>query len=938
MAAHLSPFPIPHEPWPPVRLEIHHVATIPDRTMDAEAGEPQEDVNSAPLAAGLINLQIKSLDILNTSKSIENIGDTLLPSGSAERAASTSQCVSECIEATNHDACPGYSPSKRPFDKWIRSIHRKARQRSPLLGSQQTTLPFSLHGTRLDGSLSPRPSMNRESSSSGSSFRFVSAIRSVSVSLASASIMTRSRRNTLLSRRISRTDRSSKASGPGPRMSEDSTMLDKVNSTDAAATERALQRRRVLEELIATEEGYIGDIRLLMNASRASYKMDTSSNTFLGLRSSINKNLGEIVELHEEILGNLHQAVPFSEYTQLELPPESATDSCQPAPIPGHRRWASLDGSVRYDGCISCLPSVQALLAEPQVAAEVSRAFAKKMNRFFIYKEYGAKYELMIKDVASANEAMPQWETYQKGIETLASILDSEKHSKEKSRKAMTMGDLLVKPIQRICKYPLLFAELLKHTPVSDCPNSHMEVDNVLTRMREAMAEINRAADDSLTKSVLERTWLLQDRLVFNNQRLDAVSKDRIRAFGHVRLCGTLHICWQSPTGVDGRYFICLLYRDVLCLASAGKADQIYIIHACINLQGTSVVDADNGRGLQCHTAPFSWKLVFECNHQLYEMIMTACTSKEEMEWRTRLSRPANEEPEPRNTNLSGSLDLEMKSLGAIFGKPGTIARRISIHRATTVGPKSPLCQVVLKNTSLVRDSVGSASGALTINRSQSLLASHSRIPVLAPARGERARLEALISDVWSREVLPLPGMTARARSEHLVRTSASTVMRKLSVASITSSFARRSTTVVQKPYAPEAKSISGLRRRCWKSSVEDHWPGLMGTDADTLRRRKRARTVQSFSVRSEEELAVSEQPAEERLASAGRDEIALRVSSANSIRTDHCVSLTKHPTRSADEGCYRHTPMSEVFGYERVAKAMGQKSERIHGFKRFFR
>lgn len=67
------------------------------------------------------------------------------------------------------------------------------------------------------------------------------------------------------------------------------------------------------------------------------------------------------------------------------------------------------------------------------------------------------------------------------------------------------------------------------------------------------------------------------------------------------------------------------------------------------------------------------------------------------------------------------------------------------------------------------------------------------RIPTVAPSRVERVRLENLLSDVWSRDILPFPGMTGRARSEHLVRASASSMMRKLSVASITSNFTKRS-------------------------------------------------------------------------------------------------------------------------------------------------
>jgi hypothetical protein len=67
------------------------------------------------------------------------------------------------------------------------------------------------------------------------------------------------------------------------------------------------------------------------------------------------------------------------------------------------------------------------------------------MNRFFIYEEYGAKYELMIKDVAEAHRTMPGWLSYQKGLEVLASSLGSADNRGNQSRKALTAGDLLVK-------------------------------------------------------------------------------------------------------------------------------------------------------------------------------------------------------------------------------------------------------------------------------------------------------------------------------------------------------------------------------------------------------------------------------------------------------------------------------------------------------------
>ena len=73
-------------------------------------------------------------------------------------------------------------------------------------------------------------------------------------------------------------------------------------------------------------------------------------------------------------------------------------------------------------------------------------------------------------------------------------------------------------PIQRVCRYPLMFAELLKQTPVCDCPDSHTEIEKVLSRLRETTAEINRATDNPRMKITMEKTWILQDRLLLSDQ------------------------------------------------------------------------------------------------------------------------------------------------------------------------------------------------------------------------------------------------------------------------------------------------------------------------------------------------------------------------------------------------------------------------------------
>jgi hypothetical protein len=50
---------------------------------------------------------------------------------------------------------------------------------------------------------------------------------------------------------------------------------------------------------------------------------------------------------------------------------------------------------------------------------------------------------------------------------------------------------------------------------------------------------------------------------------------------------------------------------------------------------------------------------------------MTACTPKEELEWRCRLDRQFTDRDECKETNWFSWLSLDIKSLGTVFGKPG---------------------------------------------------------------------------------------------------------------------------------------------------------------------------------------------------------------------------------------------------------------------------
>ena len=114
----------------------------------------------------------------------------------------------------------------------------------------------------------------------------------------------------------------------------------------------------------------------------------------VGLRSSINQNLAEIVELHEEILGDLHRTVPDSEYTQLELQDAALKNG----PHPTHRRWRSLDAVPEHTEGMSWLHKVPGMVADPQVVGEVAKIFGKRVSNNMAENTRKAKSALLILD------------------------------------------------------------------------------------------------------------------------------------------------------------------------------------------------------------------------------------------------------------------------------------------------------------------------------------------------------------------------------------------------------------------------------------------------------------------------------------------------------------------------------------------------------------
>ena len=72
------------------------------------------------------------------------------------------------------------------------------------------------------------------------------------------------------------------------------------------------------------------------------------------------------------------------------------------------------------------------------------------MTRFFVYEEYGAKYEVTLRDMASASKHIPNWHAYERGIEALAHSLVGNTSRDGSNRKGLTFEDLLIKVVPKL--------------------------------------------------------------------------------------------------------------------------------------------------------------------------------------------------------------------------------------------------------------------------------------------------------------------------------------------------------------------------------------------------------------------------------------------------------------------------------------------------------
>jgi hypothetical protein len=290
-------------------------------------------------------------------------------------------------------------------------------------------------------------------------------------------------------------------------------------------------------------------------------------------------------------------------------------------------------------------------------------------------------------------------------------------------------------------------------------------------------------------------TWRIGERLTFSNQLPRLIY---LQLLGQAQLCGCLYVAYHGRTDVQGYYMICVLFDTTLLLAIADEGDPMrYSTLAGIPLASLTLEEGKTAVGLQCHHAPHSWKLTYTRNHRHHELVQVACSAQEAVSWRSHIASGIDRAVSAVAQGTANIFELhsplmeDIMSIEEINEKKGI--QRFGSVRSTSTRIRSDQHHIIITNTQTYNETGHNFSqSSLRILRSQSSVVP-SRTQTLAPRRSERYRLEKILADVWSHDLLPYPGLS---RKKDPFRTSANHVMRKFSIASITSNFStsKRST------------------------------------------------------------------------------------------------------------------------------------------------
>ena len=435
-----------------------------------------------------------------------------------------------------------------------------------------------------------------------------------------------------------------------------------------------------------------------------------------------------------------------------------------------------------------------------QAAAHVAQVFIDEMPEFDLYDDFCARHGEAI-DIVRQIESRPEWEAFERQCgsraattpaaalsdsnfspffnqplgsststvqnssgSTLTLPLDSPPvltptsaatatSSGSTPRSKLRFHDYAIGPIQRICRYPMMIGQVLKH--MGDC-DEHDKVEHAL----DGFKRIAERVDGSKRKREGElRTRLVASRMDFNSSANVALCD----LLGQTLLVGTLHFFHKSsatPSSVEAvprvKYYGILLFASHLVVVKVKKRET-YEPREWLPLRLLDITALAEGEGLLPHSVRLthgghSFEMGATCAAERAIWLDALVETRDEACARWEI-QPTDQDGKPTlsDDTLVSSIPVEA-SPTAPAPAPASSAPHRRTNSAASIVPASPLAS---SHPLPFSSDLGGRGQRLA-----SSLIVHARTPA-----AQRAAIDLRLADVFSDDLVGARAAAAREAS-----------------------------------------------------------------------------------------------------------------------------------------------------------------------------
>ncbi|KAH2764006.1 hypothetical protein KXW18_000519 [Aspergillus fumigatus] len=512
----------------------------------------------------------------------------------------------------------------------------------------------------------------------------------------------------------------------------------------------SLERRQILREIITTETDYVFGLKALADVL-----------LICSVRPRIYRNVQRIRELHQTFLARARAVSPMSVSAASEVDklfPHGVAKGLKAIDL---KRLNNLQSrSLRKQSLkTSIIARLNSLAAQGSEAYDMAYAIAELSKSFKLYEDFCCNFELLLQDVSLLRGSIPNWETFEGGIESLSKSVTSLENKLLTDNRSMSLIDLVVKPVQRLFQ---------------DDPLSHDKIKEVLDGLRPTIERVNQANETLKQRELIAKTLLLREKLELPEpgSGMQDIVHDIYLQLGPIKLCGVLHATYQLPADIVGEYVVCALFESYLVLAASRDGCSRLQAVACLYVCDLKIDILRNGRGLCCYGCLFSWKVIFEHRNNQYELVLSASSAIEEKQWKTEILRAAAALTEVSTAGQSESNLYSFEVLGLLplecsTGLTTLLSRKPSIHSLATSASRANLQHVVIRKTHKPGEASTEADGVIEPPK----IPPWASALVLTTRRQDRVDLERFIFNIYTKGSLPYPGMPP-AKGKDLLKPS----------------------------------------------------------------------------------------------------------------------------------------------------------------------